>query len=47
MNICPTKAIHFGDLDDPYSDINRLIKEKKGHPFHAEFDTQPSIYYID
>ena len=47
MNICPTKAIHFGDLDDPYSEINRLIKEKKGHPFHAEFDTQPSIYYID
>ena len=47
MNICPTKAIHFGDLDDPYSDINRLIKEKKGHPFHTEFDTKPSIYYID
>ena len=47
MNICPTHAIHFGDLDDPYSDINRLIKEKKGHPFHAELDTQPSIYYID
>jgi Fe-S-cluster-containing dehydrogenase component len=44
---CPTKAIHFGDLDDPYSEINRLIKEKKGHPFHPEFDTQPSIYYID
>ena len=27
---CPTKAMHFGDLDDPYSEINRLIKEKKG-----------------
>jgi Fe-S-cluster-containing dehydrogenase component len=44
---CPTKAIHFGDLDDPNSEINRVIKEKRGHPFHPEFDTQPSIYYID
>jgi phenylacetyl-CoA:acceptor oxidoreductase subunit 1 len=47
MNICPTKAIHFGDLDDPYSEVNRLIKERKGVPFHEEFDTKPSIYYLD
>lgn len=47
MNICPTKAIQFGDLDDPYSEVNRLIKERKGVPFHEEFDTQPSIYYLD
>jgi phenylacetyl-CoA:acceptor oxidoreductase subunit 1 len=44
---CPTKAMHFGDLDDPYSEINRLIKEKKGKPFHPEYGTDPSIYYID
>jgi Fe-S-cluster-containing dehydrogenase component len=45
--VCPTKAIHFGDLDDPNSDINRVIKEKHGHEFHPEFDTEPSISYID
>jgi phenylacetyl-CoA:acceptor oxidoreductase subunit 1 len=45
--ICPTKAIHFGDLDDPNSEINRIIKEKHGHAFHPEFDTEPSISYID
>ena len=44
---CPTKAIHFGDLDDPNSEIDRVIKEKHGHPFHPEFDTDPSIFYID
>ena len=44
---CPTKAMHFGDLDDPYSDISRLIKEKKGKPFHSEYDTDPSICYIE
>jgi phenylacetyl-CoA:acceptor oxidoreductase subunit 1 len=47
MNICPTKAIHFGDLDDPNSEINRIIREKHGHAFHPEFDTEPSISYID
>ena len=45
--VCPTKAIHFGDLDDPNSEINRVIKEKHGHSFHPEFDTEPSISYID
>jgi phenylacetyl-CoA:acceptor oxidoreductase subunit 1 len=44
---CPTNAMHFGDLDDSYSDIVRLIKEKKGKPFHPEYGTEPSIYYID
>jgi phenylacetyl-CoA:acceptor oxidoreductase 27-kDa subunit len=47
MIVCPTKAIHFGDLDDPNSEINRIIKEKHGHAFHPEFDTEPSISYID
>ena len=47
MIICPTKAIQFGDLDDPYGEINQLIKEKKAESFHPEYDTSPSIYYID
>jgi molybdopterin-containing oxidoreductase family iron-sulfur binding subunit len=45
--ICPTSAIHFGDLDDPNSEINVVIQVKKGHQFHEEFNTDPSIFYID
>ncbi|MFC1942005.1 4Fe-4S dicluster domain-containing protein [Chloroflexota bacterium] len=44
---CPTQAIHFGDLDDSYGEFARLLKEKKGKPFHSEYGTEPSIYYID
>jgi Fe-S-cluster-containing dehydrogenase component len=44
---CPVSARHFGDLDDPYSEVSTLIRERKGAPIHFEFDTRPSVYYID
>ena len=47
MIVCPTQAITFGDLDDGYSEVNRLIKERKGVGFHEEYDTKPSLYYLD
>ncbi len=47
MNICPVGARVFGDLDDPNSEINRLIMEKKGKQLRKEFGTEPAVYYID
>jgi len=47
VNACPAKARHFGDLDDPNSNISRLIKERKGYQLHPEYGTEPSVYYID
>ncbi len=44
---CLTKAMYFGDLDDPYSEVSELIKERKGKPLHAEYGTEPSIYYLE
>jgi len=46
VNACPTKARYFGDLDDPDSELPRLIREKKGAPLAPEFDTDPSVYYL-
>lgn len=47
VNICPVKARIFGDLDDPRSNVSELIKKRSGQPFHPEFGTDPSVYYID
>ncbi len=43
---CPTNARTFGDLDDPNSDVRRLIKERGGQPLHPELGTGPSVYYL-
>ena len=47
VNACPVKARNFGDLDDPNSNVSRLVKDRKGHQLHHEYGTEPSVYYID
>lgn len=44
---CPTDARIFGDLDDPNSKPNQLIRERGGQPALADKNTKPKIYYVD
>jgi Fe-S-cluster-containing dehydrogenase component len=43
---CPSKARFFGNLNDPEDEVSVVIREKKAVPFHGEFGTGPSVYYI-
>ncbi len=43
---CIAKALHFGDLDDPNSNVSRLIEERNGFQLLPEMKTDPSIYYL-
>jgi Fe-S-cluster-containing dehydrogenase component len=43
---CPGRARYFGDLEDPGSEVARLIRDKRGFQLHPEFGTNPSVYYL-
>ncbi|MDY7077383.1 MAG: 4Fe-4S dicluster domain-containing protein [Chloroflexota bacterium] len=43
---CSANALHFGDLDDPDSEVSRLIRENKTARLQEELETEPSVYYI-
>jgi phenylacetyl-CoA:acceptor oxidoreductase subunit 1 len=42
---CPTRAIVFGDLEDPTSPAARLVGEGGAAPLMPECGTAPSVYY--
>ncbi len=47
VNTCQARALIFGDLDDPDSEVSRLIRERAAFQLHPEYDTDPSTYYVD
>jgi phenylacetyl-CoA:acceptor oxidoreductase 27-kDa subunit len=47
VNTCQARALTFGDLDDPNSEVSKLIREKSGFQLHKEYGTDPSVYYIE
>jgi Fe-S-cluster-containing dehydrogenase component len=47
VQACPTGCLTFGDLDDPKSEVSKLLKAAKAEAFHPEWNTRPSVYYID
>jgi Fe-S-cluster-containing dehydrogenase component len=38
--------MHFGDLDDPDSEISKLIAKRDGYTLLPEAGTAPQIYYL-
>jgi hypothetical protein len=38
--------MHFGDLDDPLSEVSRLLNSRPHHPLIPEAGTKPCIFYL-
>ncbi len=43
---CTGHAIFFGDLDDPNSEVAKLVRERGGFQLKDELGTQPNVSYL-
>lgn len=43
---CSAKALYFGNLDDPESEVSRLLRENRTTCLKERLGTEPRVYYI-
>lgn len=46
VEVCPTHCMHFGDLDDPDSEVSKLLKSRPHHALLPEAGTKPKVFYL-
>ncbi len=46
VSVCPTHCMHFGDLEDPESEVSKLLASRNHHVLLPEAGTKPCIYYL-
>ncbi|RMH69596.1 MAG: 4Fe-4S dicluster domain-containing protein [Gemmatimonadetes bacterium] len=44
--VCPTHCMYFGDIDDPNSEVSRLLASRNHHALLPAAGTKPQIYYL-
>ena len=46
MEACPMRCRIIGDLDDPESEVSRLLAEREYFRLNEEAGTEPNVYYL-
>jgi Fe-S-cluster-containing dehydrogenase component len=46
VSVCPTHCMYFGDLDDPASEVSRLLRARRWHTLLPEAGTKPRVFYL-
>ncbi|HEY5633655.1 MAG TPA: 4Fe-4S dicluster domain-containing protein [Burkholderiaceae bacterium] len=46
VNSCISVAMHFGDAEDPDSNVSKLLAENRHFRMHEEVGTGPGFYYL-
>lgn len=47
VELCPTDALTFGDLDDPESNISKLIASGDTDSLHPEYNLKEQVVYMN
>lgn len=43
---CPTQSLTFGDVNDPASDIAKLLRARQWKQLKADAGTKPNLYFL-
>jgi Fe-S-cluster-containing dehydrogenase component len=46
VTTCPTRALTFGDLADPESDVSRLRASRRFEVVRPEAGTRPQVFFL-
>ena len=46
MDLCPARARFWGDLDDPNSDVSKLIASRDDDVLREDAGTEPRVFYL-
>ena len=46
VDACPARVRYFGDLEDPTSDVSRLLESRASEQLLEEMGTNPSVYFL-
>ncbi|RLA40843.1 MAG: tetrathionate reductase [Gammaproteobacteria bacterium] len=47
VDVCPTYAMTFGDLDDKNSEVNKLLTTRRNKTIIPEAGTEPNVFFLD
>ncbi|WP_417143073.1 4Fe-4S dicluster domain-containing protein [Raoultibacter massiliensis] len=46
IEVCPERARFWGDLDDPESEVSKLVRDREHKRLLEDRGTNPSVYYL-
>jgi Fe-S-cluster-containing dehydrogenase component len=44
---CPTRSLTFGDVNDPESDVARLLRTRRSRQLGVEAGTKPNLHFLE
>ncbi len=47
VELCPTGCMTFGDLDDPESEVSKLVASQKPYAMHPEYGLGDKVLYLN